>query len=214
MQRSLLPPAALLALPLAIVQGCSSATLNRTAVDIAGQVIQAGVGLPGTSLPREPAPAPAAARVLGTAEEYLGVPYRWGGDAPSTGFDCSGYVKYVYARQGVHLPRTSREQAQAGRGVTVSLSALRAGDLVMFAESRRPISHVAIYAGSGRIIHSSSSGGGVRYDDLHTHRGAWYVQHMVAARRLAVDGRSLVQSLELLTRPGLPFDPPDRAPKN
>lgn len=212
-QRSFPSPAGLLVLPLVLTQGCTSAMINRTAVDIVGQVIQAGMGLPGTSSPTsEPAPAPAATRVLGTAEQYLGVPYKWGGDTPGTGFDCSGYVKYVYARQGVRLPRTSREQAEAGRGVTASLSALRAGDLVMFAESRRPISHVAIYAGGGRIIHSSSSGGGVRYDELHSQRGAWYVQHMVAARRLAVDGRSLVQSLDLLTKDGLPFDPPDHAP--
>lgn len=215
-QRPLVASSRFLMLPLVLTQGCSQAMLNRTAVDIVGQVVQAGMGLPGTSSPTgsssEPAPAPAAVRVLGTAEEYLGVPYKWGGDSPNTGFDCSGYVRYVYARQGVRLPRTSREQAGAGRGVTASPSSLRAGDLVMFAESQRPISHVAIYAGGGRIIHSSSSGGGVRYDDLRTQRGAWYVQHMVAARRLAVDGRSLVQSLELLSRPGLPFDPPDHAP--
>lgn len=213
-QRPLVSPGRFLVLPLVLTQGCSQAMLNRTAVDIVGQVVQAGMGLPGTSLPSIPSsePAPAAGRVLGTAEQYLGVPYRWGGDSPSTGFDCSGYVRYVYARQGVRLPRTSREQAGAGRGVEASLPSLRAGDLVMFAESQRPISHVAIYAGGGRIIHSSSSGGGVRYDQLRSQRGAWYVQHMVAARRLAVDGRSLVQSLDLLSRPGLPFDPPDHAP--
>jgi cell wall-associated NlpC family hydrolase len=157
-------------------------------------------------------PAPAATRVLGTAEQYLGVPYKWGGSSPSSGFDCSGYVKYVYGKQGVQLPRTSREQAGAGVKVTPRVTSLRQGDLMLFAESREPISHVAIYAGGGRIIHSSSSGGGVRYDDLETKRGQWYVQHMVAARRLAVNGRSLVQSLRSLTIPNLPFDPPDGAP--
>ncbi len=149
---------------------------------------------------------------MSTAEQYLGVPYKWGGSSPSSGFDCSGFVKYVYGRQGVRLPRTSREQAGAGVKVTARIASLRQGDLMLFAESREPISHVAIYAGDGRIIHSSSSGGGVRYDDLGTQRGQWYVQHMVAARRLAVDGRSLVQSLQSLTIPNLPFDPPDGAP--
>ena len=71
---------------------------------------------------------------------------------------------------------------------------------------------MAIYVGTGEIIHSSSGNGGVNYLDLNTSRGDWYVQNMVAARRLTVNGRSHVQGLKYLTIPGLPFDPPDRAP--
>jgi peptidoglycan DL-endopeptidase CwlO len=197
-----------------VVTGCvQPAMTGRSAGGVAGEILSSIV-LSGASSASGSAgrAAPAAAQVMSTAEQYLGVPYTWGGSSPSSGFDCSGFVKYVYGKQGVRLPRTSREQAGAGVKVTSRIASLRQGDLVLFAESGEPISHVAIYAGGGRIIHSSSSGGGVRYDDLGTKRGQWYVQHMVAARRLAVDGRSLVQSLQSLTIPNLPFDPPDGAP--
>jgi len=196
------------------VAGCVQPAMgSRSTGTVAGDILSSIVLAGTSSSPGSPSrPAPPATRVIGTAERYLGVPYKWGGSSPASGFDCSGYVKYVYGKQGVQLPRTSREQASAGVRVTPRVSSLRQGDLMLFAESRKPISHVAIYAGGGRIIHSSSSGGGVRYDDLGTKRGQWYVEHMVAARRLAVDGRSLVQSLRSLTIPNLPFDPPDGAP--
>lgn len=202
-------PLCLLVATSCVQPALSSRSAGRVAGEILSSIVLAGAASAPGSTGR---PTPAASRVLTTAEQYLGVPYKWGGSSPASGFDCSGYVKYVYGRQGVRLPRTSREQAGAGVKVTPRIASLRQGDLMLFAESRQPISHVAIYAGDGRIIHSSSSGGGVRYDDLGTKRGQWYVQHMVAARRLAVDGRSLVQSLQRLTIPNLPFDPPDGAP--
>jgi cell wall-associated NlpC family hydrolase len=205
-------PALVCSAVLLLAAGCTQATLARSASDILHSVVLAGSPASPDS-PGASRPAPSAARVLGEAEEYLGTRYTWGGSTPSEGFDCSGYVKWVYAQQGVRLPRTSREQVRAGQAVAARVASLRAGDLMLFAESKKPISHVAIYAGGGRIIHSSSSGGGVRYDRLSTPRGQWYVQHMVAARRLAVDGRSLVQALELISQPGLPFDPPDHAPR-
>jgi cell wall-associated NlpC family hydrolase len=155
---------------------------------------------------------PAAARILNTADDYVGVPYRYAGTSPS-GFDCSGFVQYVFARNGVTLPRTSRQQAQVGESLTPDWRAVAAGDLVMFADNG-PINHVAIYAGNNRIIHSSASGGGVRYDDLSTPRGEWFVDHMVAARRVTPDASGLLLDLARgFTGAGLQLDGPDRAPR-
>jgi cell wall-associated NlpC family hydrolase len=113
----------------------------------------------------------------------VGVPYVWGGNTPS-GFDCSGFTKYVFAKNGVTLPRTSREQARVGDGVPLDFDAMRPGDILLFAEPGEAVSHVAIYVGSGRIIHASSAMGGVNYLDLDGSRGGWYVQNLVAVRRL------------------------------
>ena len=167
---------------------------------------------------RTPAPTTtgtaAPTRVLRLADDYLGVKYRWGGTSPRTGFDCSGYVQYVYDREGVRLPRTSRQQAVAGTRRPTRWDAAGPGDLVMFANPGEAISHVAFYAGNGRILHSSSSGGGVRYDDLDTKRGRWYRERLVAVRRVSNSGpaiaRGLLQELGLAN---VPLDPPDGAPR-
>ena len=159
--------------------------------------------------------AGAARRVVPTAEQYIGTPYRYGGTSPRTGFDCSGFVQYVYGMQGVDLPRTSRQMAGSGVGVEPSTRAMAVGDLMLFSQGGR-ISHVAIYAGNGRFIHSSSSGNGVRYDDLGTRRGHWFAEHLVAARRVAGDGRILVNAFaggaggSIIAFDHL--DPPDSAP--
>ncbi len=165
-----------------------------------------------TTYPASTTVSASASRVLGTADKYVGVPYVWGGTTPS-GFDCSGFTQYVFAKQGVKLPRTSRQQAQVGAAIAPEWRAVAPGDLVMFAENDR-ISHVAIYAGHNRIIHSSSSGGGVRYDDLSTQRGAWFVDHMVAARRVTSDPRGLLLDLAKGFRElGIQLDGPDHAPR-
>ena len=162
-----------------------------------------------TNWPASAANASAAARrVVPDAERYIGVPYVYGGSTPR-GFDCSGFVQYVYARQGVDLPRTARQMA--GSGAAVNRDAMTIGDLMLFVQNGR-ISHVAIYAGSGRFIHSSSSGGGVRYDNLNTQRGQWFADHLVAVRRVGGDRRGVMSAFAASTIPFDHFDPPDSAP--
>jgi cell wall-associated NlpC family hydrolase len=162
---------------------------------------------------RYPAVSDGAARVIGTAQQYVGVPYESGGTSPATGFDASGFVQYVFAQQGVQLPRTSQEQARIGTEVSPDWRAVSAGDLVMFADNSQ-IDHVAIYAGHNRIIHSTASGGGVRYDDLSTQRGEWFMDHMVAARRVTPDtGNLMIDFTRNFAGATAPLDPPDHAPK-
>ena len=148
-----------------------------------------------TRMPRSPNPTAAASRVLNTADRYIGVPYVWGGNTPN-GFDCSGFTKYVFAKNGVSLPRTSREQARVGDGVPLDFGAMRPGDLLLFAEPGEAVSHVAIYVGSGRIIHASSAMGGVNYLDLDGSRGAWYVENLVAVRRTVRGDEAMAVRIE------------------
>lgn len=102
-------------------------------------------------------------RIISTAENYLGVPYRPGGTNPA-GFDCSGFVLYVYDRNGISLPRSAEDQFRNGRRIHMNMA--RPGDLVFFRTSGRRVSHVGIYAGNGRFIHAPSSGKSIEYTSL------------------------------------------------
>ena len=130
-----------------------------------------------------PAPAPRAL-VVATADALVGTRYRYGGSSPKSGFDCSGFVRWVYSQQGIELPRTARGLSAAGARVPARRAELLPGDLLFFAERGTHITHVAIYAGDGRIIHASSGQHAVRYDDLDSARGRWFRQHVVSARRV------------------------------
>ena len=119
-------------------------------------------------------------RILGLAKPYFGAPYRLGGDTPA-GIDCSGLTKAVFASLGCDLPRQSRLQAACG--VPVAPTALEAGDLLFFATDKDAgISHVGIYLGGGRMLHSSPRSGGVGVERL---AGTDYERWFVTARRLA-----------------------------
>jgi cell wall-associated NlpC family hydrolase len=124
----------------------------------------------------ESSPAPPAryGGVVGIAMQYLGTPYRWGGAAPG-GFDCSGFVMYVYSQVGVSLPHNAA--AQYGYGSPVSRSDLQPGDLVFF----NGLGHNGIYIGSGQFIHSPHTGDVVKISSLSQ---SWYASTYVGARRL------------------------------
>ena len=113
-------------------------------------------------------------RVVGFAKHLLGVRYVYGGSSPRSGFDCSGFVRYVYGHFGITLPHSS--YAQFGSGRRVSRSALRPGDLVFF----DGLGHVGMYIGNGRFIHAPHSGTRVRIETLT----GWYGTRFSGARRL------------------------------
>lgn len=115
-------------------------------------------------------------RVLQTAMRYVGVPYSFGGTTPD-GFDCSGYVRYVFAKSGIYLPRMADEQYDEGRAV--SISRLQPGDAVFFSTYTSGVSHVGIYLGDGQFIHASSSRGVV----IDLLLDGYWGQRYVGARR-------------------------------
>lgn len=113
-----------------------------------------------------------------TAERFVGIPYRWGGDTVVDGMDCSGFVRAVYNLCGLSIPRTSRDQFKAGEGV--SFSELRDGDLVFFGASENSINHVGIYVGGGRFVHAPRRGEDIRVTSVTE---SYFEKRFVGARR-------------------------------
>ena len=101
--------------------------------------------------------------IVHSAKSYLGSPYRYGGNSPR-GFDCSGLAQYVYAKNGISIPRSTRLQYQKLKAVKVP----QKGDLLFFNTERNRISHVGIYLGSFLFIHAPSRGKRVRIDDIRS----------------------------------------------
>jgi cell wall-associated NlpC family hydrolase len=127
-----------------------------------------------------PADPERANAVLMRAISLVGTPYRYGGNTPDGGFDCSGLVNYVYRDMlDVRLPRTSRDLASM-QGPRIRPDHLAAADLVFFGSSGA-VSHVGIYVGEGRFVHAPSTGGTVRLDHLD---GAYWRDHYTGARRV------------------------------
>lgn len=118
--------------------------------------------------------------LIAAADEYLNVPYRWGGTT-SRGLDCSGLIYRALARLGIRVPHSAALLAQ--RGTPVSLLRLRPGDLLFFANTYKPgISHVGIYLGGDNFLHASSGAGRVTIGSL---KDRYFVNHFAGARRIA-----------------------------
>ena len=130
----------------------------------------------------------AAGDLIDTAKDQIGVRYSWGGTSRG-GFDCSGFVQYVFAKNGVKLPRTSISQSQTGS--KVAKSDLQVGDLVFFITRGSRVSHVGIFIGNGNFIHASSGGGQVRIDSLSKD---YYAKRYAGARRVGKFNKSVVDS--------------------
>ena len=120
------------------------------------------------------------ADLIGNAMGFIGVPYRRGGTSASTGFDCSGFVRAVYEKTvGMVLPRKAAQQAASTQ--VIDKKELQPGDLVFFNTMRRTFSHVGIYVGDGKFIHSPRSGSEVRVEDM---RQSYWQRRFDGARRV------------------------------
>ena len=127
-----------------------------------------------------------AAELVVNAMGFLGVPYRRGGNTVDTGFDCSGFVKAMYEQTvGLILPRRANEQAAATQ--KIDKQDLKPGDLVFFNTMRQAFSHVGIYVGEGKFIHSPKPGAEVRVEDMSVR---YWAQRFDGARRVLAGPRT------------------------
>ena len=151
------------------------ATVFRGLDEVLGRTVAIKTMLP------QYAADPSFAALITEAEKYLGYPYVWGGSSPSTSFDCSGFVCYVYTHSGVHnLPRTTATGIY-NQCAIVSRSEAKPGDLIFFTKtynSDGPVSHVGIYVGDGMMIHCGSP---IQYANINS---SYWQEHFYAFGRL------------------------------
>ena len=170
-----------LAVVLSLLAACGSAPHKRSSSQQRNpaSAVPLAKNLSWSNRAAEAPPADAANDVLFRAIGLVGTPYRWGGNTPQGGFDCSGLINYIYLTStGVRLPRTSGEMAALDKP-KVDESQLASGDLVFF--GRGHVTHVGVYVGKGRFVHAPNSGGTVRLDDLD---GAYWKENFVYGRRV------------------------------
>jgi cell wall-associated NlpC family hydrolase len=135
--------------------------------------------------PSQSPPASLADSIIATAAEAMGKPYEYGGTGENgEGFDCSGLIQYAYGKHGIGLPRQSRDQAKAGKKVDRELEELRPADLLTFSNRGGPVTHVGMYVGGGRFIHSATRGVQVSILSANDPYGRWWYQRWVGVRRI------------------------------
>ena len=145
--------------------GCSTTSQQTAALDVQPLELESLKPEKIQPVKRVFAGNPARNRLIADGKKLIGTRYRYGGTSPSTGFDCSGYVGYVYKKVGKTLPRTSRQMAESvGR---ISTKSARVGDLVFFYSGGR-VYHVAIYAGDGYVWHAPGTGERVKLEKIWT----------------------------------------------
>lgn len=137
-------------------------------------------------LPGDAAVVTLADSVVQTALGAMGTPYAWGGDSISGGgFDCSGLIQYAYRQHGISLPRRSADQAREGIEVPKDLAGLKRGDILTFSNRRDgTITHVGLYVGDGRFIHSATGGVQTSVLSADDPYGRWWWERWVGARRV------------------------------
>lgn len=174
---------ALLAALLCVGLACAQTAVPPPPAEDALETLLAEKGLLGTIGSVGSKVGNQASDLVATTLGFLGVPYRRGGATLETGFDCSGFVKSMFEQaMGLVLPRSAAQQAAATE--KVESSELKPGDLVFFNTMRRTFSHVGIYVGNGKFIHSPKPGGEVRIEDM---KASYWARRFDGARRVAAD---------------------------
>jgi cell wall-associated NlpC family hydrolase len=130
------------------------------------------------------APRTLADSIIATATDAMGRPYEFGGTGGGEGFDCSGLIQYAYGKHGIQLPRRSVDQAGEGRKVERRLNLLASADILTFSNSGGGVTHVGLYIGSGRFIHSATRGVQVSILSPEDPYGRWWYKRWVGVRRV------------------------------
>ncbi len=132
-------------------------------------------------------------KIATLAQQYLGTPYHWSGASPKTGFDCSGFVQWLYGQQGITIPRTTYEQVKAG--APVAKSQLKPGDILFFEPTKKGPGHEGLYLGNGKFIEAPHTGANIRISLLAVR------SDYVTARRIIKSGSPSIDVVAASAQP-------------